>query len=388
MRGPALAALACCAFLAAGGAAQRSGIADQQRRLVQARRDAAAATVRADRLTAAAEAEEGAAAKARAEERALAGRIVAAQADLAAARARATLIDDLLARRRTSLAAAQTPAARLLAALQSLARRPAIVAIVQPGSVDDMVHVRAVLGTALPAVRARTAGLRAEVDATRRLRAAAVTAASALRDGRAGLESARVALAQAEAAHRERAQALGRSALSESDRALAMGERARDLVDQMEESGAATATIAELAALDGPLPRPLAAGATPRRRLAGTYRLPVSGRLTTGLDEISDAGVRSRGLTFAVAAGIAVRAPAAGMVRYARPFRRYGAIVIVDHGGGWTSTVTGLGTVSVLAGDRVAAGAAIGRAATGEDPRITVELRRRGRPVDIAALVD
>ncbi|WP_374942934.1 murein hydrolase activator EnvC family protein, partial [Sphingomonas sp.] len=249
-------------------------------------------------------------------------------------------------------------------------------------------HLRAVLGTALPAVRARTAGLRAEIDATRRLRAAALTAATALRDGRAALESARVALAQAEAAHRGRAQALGRGAIGESDRALAMGERARDLVDQMAQTGAATATAADLAQLDGPLPRPLAPGSTRPARVGGAYRLPVAGRLVTGLDEISDAGIRSRGLTFAVAAGAPVHAPAAGIVRYARRFRGYGTIVILDHGNGWTTLVTGLGTAAVIAGDRVAAGTTLGRASSGEDPRVTVELRRRGRPIDIAALVD
>jgi murein DD-endopeptidase MepM/ murein hydrolase activator NlpD len=388
MRTRTIAALGCCVLLATGGAAQPSSIADQQRRLVQARRDAAAAATRADRLTEAAAAERDAAAKARAQERALAGRIVAARADLTAARTRAALVEDLLAFRRASLAAAQAPATRLLAALQSLARRPAIVAVVQPGSVDDLVHVRAVLGTALPAVRARTAGLRAEVDASRQLRAAALTAASALRDGRAKLESARVALAQAEATHRGRAQALGRNAMSESDRALAMGERARDLVDRMAETGTATATAAELAALDGPLPRPLAPGTAPPPRSTGAYQLPVSGTLVTGLDEISAAGVRSRGLTFAVTPAAPVRAPAAGVIRYARAFRGYARVVIVDHASGWTSTLTGLDAVTVRSGDRVKPGMTIGRASTGEDPRITVELRRRGRPVDIAALID
>ena len=387
MRAAAIGALAACTMLASAGAAQRAGIADQQQRLVEARREAAAAVARADRLTAAADAERDAAAKARAEERALASRIVAAEAELATARARAALVDDLLARRRAGLAQAQTPAARLLAALQSLARRPGIVAVAQPGSVDDLVHVRAVLGATLPVVRARTAGLRAEIESTRVLRAAAETAAAGLRDGRAKLETARLALTRAEATHLGRAEALGRGAIGESDRALAMGERARDLLDQMAQSGEADATAADLAALDGPVPRPLAAGSVPPPRVAGAYRLPVAGRLVTGLDEISDAGVRARGLTFAVASGAPVRASAGGIVRYARRFRGYGTIVILDHGGGWTSLVTGLGAIAVVAGDRVAAGTTIGRAAQGDEPRITVELRRRGRPVDIAALI-
>jgi septal ring factor EnvC (AmiA/AmiB activator) len=386
MRAQALLALAACTLLATASAAQRPDLAEQQRRLIEARREAVAASRRADRLAAQAQAERNEAAKAQAEERALAGRIAAAEADLTAARTRAALVEDLLAERRAGLAAEQTPVTRLLAALQSLARRPAIVAVAQPGSVADLVHVRAVLGSALPIVQARTAGLRAELEATRALRAAELTASAALREGRFRLEVARTALARAEARHRGRARALGRNALSESDRALAMGERARDLLDQIGESGEAEATAAELAALPGPLPRSLAPGTPPPVRVAGVYRLPVSGRLVTGLDELSEVGVRSRGLTFAVAPGTTVRAPAAGIVRFARPFRSYGHVVILDHGAGWTTLLSGLGATAVVASDRVAAGTVIGRAPRGENSRITVELRRRGRPVDIAAL--
>ena len=97
--------------------------------------------------------------------------------------------------------------------------------------------------------------------------------------------------------------------------------------------------------------------------------------------------MRARGLTFAVAPSAQVVAPAGGVVRYARAFRGYGTIVILDHGDGWTSLVTGLATTNVRPGARIAAGSPIGEAPSGEDPRITVELRRRGRPMDIAALL-
>jgi len=379
--------MAVVAGIALGGSAVAQAPApDPGSRLTAAKRAAAAATDRAERLTRAAAAERNAADRARREEAALAARVTAAEADLAAARARVALVDRLLADRRARLGAAQAPVARLLAALAGLARRPPIVAVAQPGSVDDLVHVRAVLGTALPVVEARTAAARAELAATRRLQASAALAARALRDGRARLDASRIALARLEADHRRRSDALGRDALGEEDRALALGERARDLVDQMATSGTAQATAVGLAQLPGPVARPLAAVAPPPRA-APAYRLPVRGRLVTGLDEISDAGVRSRGLTLATAPGAAVVAPAGGVVRYARGFRDYGVIVIIDHGDGWTSLVTGLGDAAVADGRRVAMGTPIGHAARTEDPRVTVELRRRGRPVDIPALI-
>ena len=364
-----------------------AGTRAQQQRLVSAKREAAAAQARADALEKQAKAERRAAERARVEEAALAARVRAAEAELRAAAARVALTDRLLGEQRARFGQAQRPVARLLAALTSLARRPSVVAIAQPGSVDDLVHVRAVLGSALPAIRVRTAGVRADLAETRRLREGAALASEALRAGRVRLKRERTALALLEAQHRSRATTLGRTAISESDRALALGEQARDLLERMGEEGEARATAAGLGALPGPEPRPLPPNAVLPAAPSGVYRLPVRGRLVTGFDELSDAGVRSRGLTFVVAPRTPVVAPAAGIVRYARTFRGYRVIVIIDHGDGWTSLITGLGVAAVGAGQRVVMGAPLGRAASGDDPRVTVELRRRGEPFDLAAMI-
>ncbi|WP_335337805.1 MULTISPECIES: murein hydrolase activator EnvC family protein [Sphingomonas] len=361
-------------------------VASEQARLVAAKRDAAIAARRAAKLTAAATQERNAADKARREEQALAARVTAAEANLATASARVALVDRLLTDQRAKLGRAQAPVARLLAALESLARRPTIVAVAQPGSVDDLVHVRAVLGSALPVVRQRTEAVRIELAETHRLQFSATLAVKVLADSRARLENDRVALASLEARHRQRSQRLGRGALSESDRALALGERARDLVDGMAATTNAKATAASLIALAGPIPRPIALGTTPPAPPSGVYRTPVAGKLVTGFDEVSDSGVRSRGLTFATAPRARVVAPAAGTVRYVRRFRGYGTIVIIDHADGWTSLITGLAAAISKPGDRIAMGAPLGTAPS-EAPRITVELRRQGRPVDAASLM-
>ncbi|MGN6817090.1 MAG: murein hydrolase activator EnvC family protein [Sphingomonas sp.] len=374
------------AFVASQGNAQ-SDLADQQRRLLAARAQSAAAAERAQRLDAAAKAENDQAAKARAEEAALGARIQQAQADIAAASARVALVDRLLGDEQTRLADQQGPIARLVAARCSLAQRPDAVAVMQPGSVADLVHVRAVIGGTLPQVRARTAGLRADLDRTRKLRADALLAARSLSDGRRRLETNRIALARMEAEHRLKSQDLSRSALAESDRAIGLGERARDLVDDMQVTTNAADTARALSALAGPLPRP-GDTATPLSWTAATapWRVPVTGKLTTGFGEMSDAGVTSRGLSWAVAGGADIIAPAAGKVAFAGPFRDYGRIVVIDHGGGWTTLFIGLGTLSVTTGERVGQGALLGAAPSGEDRTVTAELRRKGRPVDPVAL--
>ena len=356
-------------------------LAMERARLAAAREAARAANNRAAGLQRQAAAERDAAAKARAEEAVVAARITRAEANVAAARARAAIVDELLARQRAALGDRQAPVSRLIAALTALARRPAAAAIVQPGSVADLVHVRAVLGSTLPVVRQQTASLRADLARTRALQGSAALAARALEDGRRTLVGERQALAALQARHAQTATQLGRDALAQSDRAIALGEEARDIVDRMAAIGETRATLGELAPLAGP----------PRSNPSDTgtavvYRLPVEGRLTNGLGEISDNGVRARGLTFAVAARAPVVAPAAGKVLFARPFRRFGTIVILDHGAGWTTLVTGLAD-AVPRGLSVTAGQPIGRAPDVEGAAVTVELRRQGRPVDIAALI-
>jgi septal ring factor EnvC (AmiA/AmiB activator) len=114
--------------------------------------------------------------------------------------------------------------------------------------------------------------------------------------------------------------------------------------------------------------------------------LPVTGRVVTGMGEISDAGVHARGLVLAPAPQAEVRAPAAGRVVYAGAFRGYREIVIIDHGRGWTTTLTNLGALSVKVGDRVSPRQTVGRA-PGADAQVGVELRRNGKPFPIAPLV-
>lgn len=372
--------------LVAGAAAwgQDDPVAAGRARLADARQAAAQASARSQAMERAARAANAGAERSRAAQAALAARIAAAEADRRAAQARVALVGELLARRRAELAARQAPVARLVGALQSLASRPAWLAVAQPGSTDDLVHVRAVLGTVVPAMQQRTAIVRAGIADAARLRSQAGTALAALAASNARLESERLALVQAEASQRLRSRALARGALVESDRAIALGEQARDIVDRLEELDAASDTRDALAALPGPLPRP-GTGASPVPPPA--YRLPVAGAVATGFGEINDSGVRARGVTLTVRPGAVVLAPAAGTIAFSKRFRGYRNIVILDHGGGWTTLVTGLSASIGPVGARVAAGSPIGRAPGDDGAPVTIELRRHGVPVDLAAML-
>lgn len=369
-------------------------IAQERNALLDAKREAAAATHRSERYEAAAARAIGQADKARAEAAAIAARIQESEAGIAVAQARVVIVDRLLRRQQARLATQQQPIVRLAAALQMMARRPPALALIQPGSLDDLVHVRLVLANALPLIQARTAGLRAEVDQANRLRADAAVAVDAVRHQQAMLEARRRALARLETEQRARSRQLGDSAFLEQERAQAMAEKARDIADLMTSMDEQAVVAARLASLPGPLLRPSQPGQTavppaeassPAVAPRPAYRLPVLGRVVTGMGEISDTGIRSRGLTFATRPDAQVIAPAAGRIQFAGSFRGYGQIIIIDHGDGWTTLITGLRILSAAAGDDVVQGSPIGRTELA-NPRITVELRRQGEPIDIAPL--
>jgi septal ring factor EnvC (AmiA/AmiB activator) len=388
-----LPALLACA-LAAGLAAAQSQTASERAALVLAKREAEEATRRSAQLEQQARAATTEVERTRTEAAALAARIQAAEAQITAAETRIRIIENLRARQRARLARDQEPVVRLTAALQTMARRPPALALVQPGTLDEVVHVRSLLASTLPIIRERTAEVRAEIEAGNKLRRQADLAVAALERSQNELLTQRVALARLEARQRQRSESLATSAIFESDRALALSEEARDLTELMGTLEYQARLRRTLAALPGPVLRPDIPG-QPARPPAGAdaesrtprYRLPVEGRLVTGTGEISDAGVHARGLTFEPRAGAEVTAPAAGRVVYAGPFRAYGTIVIVEHGGGWTSLVTNLADAAVKVGDTVQLGSPIGRAGGGSRPRVSVELRRNGRPVAIAPLL-
>jgi len=321
---------------------------------------------------------------------ALAARIQQAEAGMAVAQARISLIDRERRALREQLGAEQQPVVRLTAALQQFSRRPIALSILRPGSVRQMVYTRALLASAVPVVRARTSNLRAQLARGRELRRQAALAVAGLSDETATLAERKQQLAALETRQRLASRDATGSAARETERALALAEQARDLNSLVGELDRAGALRRRLAALPGPVLRPArpedarllpaAPAALAAEPAPSPYLLPVAGRTITGFGVASDGGA-SRGVTIAPRAGAQVVAPAAGRVAFAGPYRGYGRIVIIEHDGGWTSLVTGLARADVGVGDHLVGGAPLGVAGQGQ-PQITLELRRDNEPVN------
>jgi septal ring factor EnvC (AmiA/AmiB activator) len=176
-----------------------------------------------------------------------------------------------------------------------------------------------------------------------------------------------------------RADALTGQSMDAGDVAIASGEEAGLLQRQGASQKTARQLAAELAKLPAIPPR---AGKGSRQPAVGiAYALPVDAPLMAGLGEVSPVGIRSRGLVFRAWRGAPVVVPAAGRVAFAGPFRSREGVVILDHGGGWMTLLTGVRT-RLAVGSEVAAGAPLGRA-LGE---VGVELSHGGRAVSPALM--
>ena len=348
--------------------------------LTAARAEADAAEREQARLEARAKSAEGEAARLQARQAVGAQGIVAAEALLAEAEVRERETARRLELQRRRLAQEERPAALLLAGVAQIGRRPPLLALADARSVNEIVHLRALLNATVPALATKTAALRREL---RREEALAVATSKARTDAanmKQELSRRQRQFAALEAATTRRLAELGTEALSAGDVALARRSEAEVAAGAAAERRLAARNAAQLALLAPPVPRP-SSPAGDGQAPAINWSLPLVGPVQTGLAEISPSGVRSRGLTIAARRGAPLTMPADGRIAFSGPFRRHPWVIVLDHGEGWMTLLTGARS-QFPSGSRLRRGEPLGRALGS----VTVELSRDGRPQPAALI--
>jgi murein hydrolase activator len=305
----------------------------------------------------------------------------AANAQIAAAKVRMDLIAKRQKRQAARLGTANEPLLRLNALLQRITQQPAMLLYLRPGARRDYVHVRATISAVEPVLAARTASLRGQIDVQRELRNQEQIAMQALSNARGSLAERRAALANL--AGSSGGDLSGNTAL-EYERAIGEGERARELVEQLSETRESSQNAALLAALDGPI---LQGRTEPVIKVGkSAYIAPVKGQLLSGFGEVTQTGYRERGIRLRTVPGAKLIAPAAGKVTFAGRYRGYGNIIIIEHGGGWSTLLAYVEELGVEEGNSVKQGDYVG-ASGQQSSDVMIELRRNGRPMDIGAMI-
>jgi len=285
----------------------------------------------------------------------------------------------------------------LLGALERLARAPPeALALAREGPVDRQ-RSAILIGAAVPALAAQALQLSGQLAALTAAQRQVETRRQDVDDARAALAKSREQLAQLVT----RRNALIAQLLHDDNKTVPadpIGDQATDLVDLIKKADAATEQrdkdlLVRLRVLYGAAVK----GSTPpdptkpkNLRALDAPRLdmiwPVAGELTHRFGEADRYGRPSQGLSLQAAPGALVVAPFDGRVDYVGPFRGYGLILIIRHGGGYHSLLAGLGHVDVTTGQWLLAGEPVGSLAEADEnsagATLYFELRREERPVD------
>ncbi len=342
---------------------------------------------------------------AQAEERRLASQRVIAADSLrqleTQSEAAANKVSDLARQREEAQAALARHAAEMapfLPLIQRLALFPAETLLAAPMPTDDAVRGILVLGSLTRELEGEAAGLRAEQV---RLDALGVELSQAIPDLAAKQAAqARMAAdldAQVEAAQALRHQAEGDASAS-AKRAAAEAARAdtlRAAIARLDSERAAAdaklAADARQAASAKPSPDAKAhqeAAARPTGPFS-TLVAPVAGSVVLNFGDQIEGG-NSNGLTYQVPPSARVVAPCGGRVVFSGPFRSFGLLVILDCGTGWHVVLSGFEKLEAQLGQTVQSGEPIGAMAAWNPlallrrPKLDLELRRDGQPVDPA----
>jgi septal ring factor EnvC (AmiA/AmiB activator) len=316
------------------------------------------------------------------------------------------------------LARRREQTALTLAALQRLALRPPDALIAAPGTPLETVRGALLLTSAVPALMERTQTLRMELESLAQVRREIAESKAAL-DRAAGARGAAAeevaSLIEAKAALLAETEEQRRKA---ADRAAALAAEAKDMRDlvarlaaERDRAAAEEAAIrlraqeqaieaellnlpnkferpaeppAEVAAL-GPQAVPLIERPTlvrPFPNVPGGLLMPARGAVTRRFDPSAASGPLSKGVTIETLADAQVVAPFDGHVVFQGPFRGYGAILIIEHTGGYHTLLSGLGRIDVAVGQWLLAGEPVGVMGSDGMPELYVELRRASQPID------
>lgn len=114
----------------------------------------------------------------------------------------------------------------------------------------------------------------------------------------------------------------------------------------------------------------------------GRLSRPARGPLVTAFHEELSKGVVSNGIDIKTASKAQVIAPYDGTVIYAGPFKNFANLVIIDHGEGYTSLLSGLGETDTEVGQMLLAGEPVGTMPASDNNKLHMEIRKNNHPVD------
>lgn len=114
----------------------------------------------------------------------------------------------------------------------------------------------------------------------------------------------------------------------------------------------------------------------------GRLARPARGPIVTAFHQEMSKGVTSNGIDIKTAAKAQIIAPYDGTVIFAGPFKNFANLVIIDHGEGFTSLLSGLNETYADVGQTIMAGEPVGVMPSGSNAKLHMEIRKNNHPVN------
>lgn len=268
--------------------------------------------------------------------------------------------------------------AQTLDSLAFLSRQRQEALLFAPRPAFDTVRASQTVAAIVPELETRAQKIKADLDTLAQVQEKLHTEQIALKDGLEDLETERAKLN----ALRQRTDEARRQTLAERQeearRAQALAREARDI----------ETLIRRLAEEDRRRRAEAARRAQAEKERdfvlrEGSAALPAQGRIVGRFNQKDENGGTLRGIRIETRSKAQVVAPAEGRVAFSGPFRGYGNLLIIAHGGGYHSLLSGLGRLDAKVGQEVAAGEPVGiMDESNSAPILYVELRRQGEAVN------
>ncbi len=292
--------------------------------------------------------------------------------------------------------------AKVLVALQRVARYPPEALMMQLMSAADTVRSAILLRSAVPEIKRRAFRLREDLESLSQARGEMAEKQVQLSAITEGLEAERKRLAvmfgqKTVLKHRTLAQRR-----SEARRLKSLAGKAATLRDLLKKlNKAQPKTVARPVFLTRPpasgekLPGKAKPSSTVTGPPAGLTGAPISsqrgklpppviGRIVGRFGQTLGTGLTRKGMKLQTTPGAQVVAPFEGRIVYAGKFRGYGELLIIEHGEGYHSLLSGLARIDSTMGQWIVSGEPVGVMGRSgrRKPVLYVEFRRNGHPIN------
>lgn len=273
----------------------------------------------------------------------------------------------------------------LIAAIERLSKRSAVLTLLKPDDALTTARSTGLMASLVPLIDERAATLRTDLEILAKIQTDLSNERFSLKNELQSLTNNQDRLAillderKAEAGQaNQRARQLERELREFAAEARSL----RDLIAKLEQQAANQRALATRRDRPEAIERPFSSLGRALGELKGQLPYPAIGPIVQRFGA-QDGATTAKGIRIRARDGAQVISPYDGSVVYAGPFRNYGLLLIIDHGGGYHSLLAGFETLQSAVGQWVLMGEPVGTMPDGSaEGSLYLELRRGGQAIN------